>query len=199
MDNFENYKKLKADIIALKEYIAELYSTATEFGSYIDDVVITEMNDLLFGIERGQIVMPYKQLKLASTYHAVDGAFRNDSKLVKMIYQIQDDLDSLRKYIVVLQKPKLFFRKKNESINWLFPNLDCKNEYIQCIAYQDEDMLEINFPNGYVIDLGFYDGAYVITITKDDDWTNIIEEKRIKLRSAVEESLQNFIYKYENL
>lgn len=200
-DNLNNYRQLKSDIIALKEYIAELYSTATEFGSYIDDVVITEMNDLLFGIERGQIVMPYKQLNLASAYHATDGAFRQDVKLEKMIYTVQHDIYSIRKFIVVLQKPKLFFRRKNKNINWLFPNLDCKTGYIQCLTYCDEDMLKITFPNGYEIDLGFLkdDNSYIITITKDNNCVNIIEEQRIKLRSTIEENLQKFIYKYENL
>lgn len=60
-------------------------------------------------------------------------------------------------------------------------------------------MLEITFSNGYGIDLGYLENEYVITITKNDDFTTIIEEEHIKLRSTVEEKLQSFIYKYENL
>ena len=83
--------------------------------------------------------------------------------------------------------------------NWLFPNLNCKKGHIRCITADDEDILKIRFPNGYGIDLGYLENEYVITITKNDDWTNIIEEEHIKPRSMVEEKLQNFIYKYENL
>ena len=198
MGNIKKYSKLKADIIALKEYVAELHIAITDTSYSIDDV-LSEMNDLLLGIENGQLVLPYKQLKLASTYYASDGVFDDNVKFKKMIFQIQDDIYSIRKYIVVQQKPWFYFRRKYENVNWLFPNLNCKNGHIQCITYQDEDILEITFPNGYGIDLGYLENEFIITITKNDDWTNIIEEEHIKLRSSVEERLQNFIYKYENL
>ena len=83
--------------------------------------------------------------------------------------------------------------------NWLFPNLNCKKGHIRCITDQDEDMLNITFPNGYRIDLDYIENEYIITITKNADFTNIIEEEHIKLRSMIEEKLQKFIYKYENL
>lgn len=60
-------------------------------------------------------------------------------------------------------------------------------------------MLNITFPNGYRIDLDYIENEYIITITRNNDWTNIIEEEHIKLRTTVEEKLQKFIYKYENL
>ena len=198
MEKVKNYNQLKADIIALKEYVAELHIATTDTNFSIDDV-LSEMNDLLLGIENGQLVLPYKELKLASAYYANDGVFDNNIKLKKMIFQIQDDIYSIRKYIVVQQKPWFYFRRKYQNVNWLFPNLNCANGHIQCILYRDEDMLEITFPNGYGIDLGYLENEYIITITKNDDWTHIIEEEHIKLRSMVEERLQSFIYKYENL
>ena len=194
MENTKIYSQLKTDIIALKEYVAGLHCTRFSI-----DGLLSEMNDLLLGIENGQLVFPYKNLKLASTHHAVDGAFGDDTRLKNMIFQIQDDIYSIRKYIAVQQKPWFYFKKKYENINWLFPNLNCKNGHIQCIAYQDEDMLDITFYNGYGIDLGFCDGVFIITVTKDNDWTNIIEEERISSRCMVEKKLQKLIYKYENL
>lgn len=199
-ENKEKYSKLKANIIALKEYVAEAYNPLTE---QIDHM-LTVMNDLLFGIERGQLVMPYKRLFLPTTYNATDGAFDYDSKLRGMLYQIQDEIYSLRTYIEVQEKTqeKGWFRRRKsrfENVNWLFPNLDCKIGHVQCIMHQDQDMLEITFPNGYGIDLGYLESEYIITITKNDDWTNIIEEEHIKLRCLIEERLQHFIYKYENL
>ena len=196
IENKERYGKLKSDIISLKEYVAEAYNPLTE---QIDHM-LTVMNDLLFGIERGQLVMPYKELFLPTTYNATDGAFDNDVKLRGMLYEIQQDIYSLRKYIEVQEKPWYYRRKKRfENVNWLFPNLDCKIGHVQCIMYQDQDMLEITFPSGYGIDLGYLENEYIITITKNDDWKNIIEEEHIKLRCLIEEKLQHFVYKYENL
>lgn len=196
MDNFINYSKLKSDIIVLKDYIAE------EYGTYLIpriDNVLAEVNDLLMGIERGQLYMPYKELRMASTWSATDGAYDDDKKLERMIFNIQEDIYSIKRYIIVLAKYKLFSCKKVNDVNWLFPNLECKTGKIQCLSYRDEDMLKISFSNGYEIDLGYIENKFIITITKSNDWTNIIEEQRIKLRSTVEESLQKMIYKYESL
>ena len=202
MDNLNQYCQLKLDILALKEYIIEKYDI--ELNPRVD-YVMAEINDLLLGIERGQLSMPYKELKLSATWSATDGAYDDDTQLREMIYKIQDDIYSIKKFINVLHKPKLFFRKNQERINWLFPNLDCKSGIVECIEFRAEDMMTITFANGYEIDLGFFapeedsEKEYIITITKDDNWTSIIEQERIKLRCKVEEILQNFINKYENL
>ncbi len=199
MDNLNKYGKLKSDIIALKEYIGERYGSDLNIRI---DVLLTETNDLLLGIARGQLCMPYKELLLGATWSSLDGAYDFDDKLRELICKIQNDIYAVKKFIVVLAKYKwLISHKKINEINWLFPNLECKTGKLRCISYIDEDMLEIEFPNGYGIDLGFVknDNVYVITIVKDDNWADIIEEHHIKLRSDVEELLQNLIYKYENL
>lgn len=196
MDNLLRDTKLKSDIIALKDYVAEQYGT--ELPPRIDDV-LTEVNDLLFGIERGQLYMPYRELRLSSTWSAIDGAYDDDKKLERMIFNIQDDIYSIKRYIIVLAKYKLFSCKKVNDVNWLFPNLECITGKIQCLSYRDEDMLKISFPNGYEIDLGYIENEFIITVAKDHDRTNIIEEQRIQLRSAVEEPLQKLIYQYESL
>ncbi len=43
-------------------------------------------------------------------------------------------------------------------------------------------MLEINYPNGYMIDVGYYNclHAFAITIVKNEDWVNIINEFEVK-------------------
>ncbi len=192
--NFEKYSKLKSDVIELKNYVDERYGT--ELNPRIDNL-LTEVNDLLFGIEQGQLYMPYKELRMASVWSATDGAYADDENLERMIYKIQDDIYSIRKYIIVLAKYKFFSHRKVNDINWLFPNLKCSTGKIRCISYMDEDMLTISFPNGYEIDLGFFENEFIITITKDD-FTNIVEERHIKLRSEIEENLQKMIYKYEN-
>lgn len=196
METFKKYAKLKSDIIALKKYVTEQYGT--EFNPCID-VALAEVNDLLLGIERGQLYMPYKKLRMNSTWNATDGAYNDDTEFRKMIFKIQDDIYSIKKHIVVLAKYKLFSNKKINEINWLFPNLECKTGKVKCISYMDEDMLTISFPSGYKIDLGFIENEFVITITKHSDWANIIDELHIKLRSAIEEKLQSLVYKYENL
>ncbi len=193
--DIKKYSKLKSDIITLKDYIAEKY--VIELNSCIDHV-LAELNDLLFGIEQGQLNMPYKELRLASTWSAIDGAFEDDKNFEKMIYKIQNDIYPIRRYVIVLSKYRWFSHKKVNDINWLFPNLKCATGKIQCISYMDEDMFEMSFPNGYEIDLGFVGNEYIITITKNNDWTNI-NRISIKLRSEVEECLQKIIYKYENL
>jgi hypothetical protein len=43
-------------------------------------------------------------------------------------------------------------------------------------------MLEINYSNGYMIDVGYSDNlqTFVITIVKNDDWVNILKEVEAK-------------------
>ena len=155
------------------------------------------MNDLLLGIERGRLVMPYKETLLESAYCAMDNAY--EKELAEMICVVQRDIYAVKRHIFVSGKPKLFFKKKREDINWLFPNLDCRSGKVQCIMWRDQDMMTVTFPNGYEIDLGYYepDDNYIITIVKDDNWNNIIEEIPVKKRSELEPILQSMIYKYE--
>lgn len=84
MDNHNQYNQLKADIITLKEHIVRQYDIELNPQA---DIILTEMNDLLLGIERGQLFMPYKELRLSSTYSAIDGAYDDDPKLEEMIYK----------------------------------------------------------------------------------------------------------------
>lgn len=100
MDNLINYSKLKSDIIVLKDYVVEKYGT--ELPPRIDNI-LTEVNDLLMGVERGQLYMPYKELRMSSTWFATDGAYQDDVKLEELIFNIQDDVYSVKRYIIVLQ------------------------------------------------------------------------------------------------
>lgn len=196
VDNLERYSQLKADIIAIKEYIGAQYGKA--LNPHID-CVLAEMNDLLLGIERGRLCMPDKRLWLACTWSAIDGAYDDDAELVRMIGKIQQDIYALKRHITVLAKHAFFSHRNGRDVNWMFPNLECKTGKIRCIAFRDEDMFAVSFPNGYEIDLDYLesDSVYMITVVKDNDWTNIIEERRIALRSNVEECLQSLIYQYE--
>ena len=56
---------------------------------------------------------------------------------------------------------------------------DGKVNYIECFG---QDMLEINYSNGYMIDVGYCESlqAFVITIVKNDDWVNILKEVEAK-------------------
>ena len=62
----------------------------------LEDIVLTEMNDLLLGIENGQIYLADSRC-LGSTYYVTDGAIQ-DKKLANLICTLQEELDK-NKYV----------------------------------------------------------------------------------------------------
>jgi hypothetical protein len=57
-------------------------------------------------------------------------------------------------------------------------------------------MLEIFYPNGYLIDVGYIQNikSFVISIVKDNDWINIVKEIQVKtdidLKRKLKEAIQ---------
>ncbi len=77
----------------------------------------------------------------------------------------------------------------NQNVIWedgirhiSFDNVDFKGGKVNYIEVFGEDMIEIKYPNGYMIDVGYYESeqAFGITIVKNDDWINIIKEVEAK-------------------
>jgi hypothetical protein len=62
----------------------------------LEDIVLTEMNDLLLGIENGQIYLTDTRC-LASTYYVTDGAVK-EKPLIDLIHELQENLDK-SKYV----------------------------------------------------------------------------------------------------
>lgn len=57
----------------------------------LEDIVLTEMNDLLLGIENGQIYLADSRC-LGSTYYVTDGAIK-EKFLIDLIHELQEALD----------------------------------------------------------------------------------------------------------
>ena len=90
---------------------------------------------------------------------------------------------------------------KKENYHNLFPNLPYEKCLYVCYEmFKDQDMFTVGFSNGYEIDLGYLDDddIYVITIVKDYDWSNIIEEIEVKKRYDIAKTLKEKILEYEN-
>ena len=64
--------------------------------------------------------------------------------------------------------------------NWFeaYQNLDLLNGKIRFILEDDEDMIEILYKDGLLIDVGYIAklSSYFITVVLNDDWTKPIEE-----------------------
>ena len=79
--------------------------------------------------------------------------------------------------------------EKNRSVLWsdgikhiTFDDVDFQNGKVNYIERFGEDMLEIKYSYGYMIDIGYYENLQVfeITIVKNDDWVNVLKEVEAK-------------------
>jgi len=79
-----------------------------------------------------------------------------------------------------------------------FDRLELLNGRISFLLEDDEDMIEILYEDGLLIDVGYIEklGSYYITVVSDDDWTNPIEEMKVDNKKDLPERLQETIYKY---
>ncbi len=73
-----------------------LSDSSCQYKTLLEDIVLTEMNDLLLGIENGQIYLADSRC-LGSTYYVTDGAIQ-DEKLASLISTLQKELDK-NKYV----------------------------------------------------------------------------------------------------
>ena len=68
-----------------------LHDSSCQDKTLLEDVVLTEMNDLLLGIENGQIYLADSRC-LGSTYYVTDGAIK-EKILIDLIHELQEALD----------------------------------------------------------------------------------------------------------
>ena len=40
---------------------------------------------------------------------------------------------------------------------------------------QKEDMLQVEYPNGFLLDMGWYQDRYIISIIQNFDWTQAVD------------------------
>ena len=246
-----NYSRLKNKILLLIDYVKNLIEENKVSNIVLlEDVILTEMYDLLFGIDSEKLIIPNTSLLLDSMYHVTDGAVEDSylasliTDVQKEVYQAKKIIDSPRKltmydhiasvilglfilpsvvsFVYLFIEKKMIFlflflftfiviivdiiclfkiSKNKNRYHYLFPNLT----YINCLyvvecEYKSEDILELGFGNGYQIDLGYIeeDNKYVVTIIKDENWNNIIEEIIIEKRYEVEKILINKILEFSN-
>lgn len=101
-----------------------------------------------------------------------------------------------------VEEAKHYALEKSKNAIWEngieFINFDdvdfCNGEY-ERIEIFGEDMLEIRYSNGYLIDVGFYEGtnSFIITLVKYNDWTNIINEFEAKSDIDLKRKLKDAI------
>ena len=68
-----------------------LHDSSCQDKTLLEDIVLTEMNDLLLGIENGQIYLADSRC-LGSTYYVTDGAIK-EKILIDLIHELQEALD----------------------------------------------------------------------------------------------------------
>ncbi len=82
-----------------------------------------------------------------------------------------------------------------------YKNLDLLQGTIEFILDDDQDMIEIHYNDGMLIDVGYIEEMqlYYITIVLTDDedgWKQPLEEIEIKEKIRLIDKLQEIIYKY---
>ncbi len=77
-----------------------------------------------------------------------------------------------------------------------FDDIDYKDGQCRTIEPLGEDMLEVCYPNGFIIDVGYLEetGRFYITIIKDNDWTNIYKEISVKTELELKNALRYAIH-----
>jgi len=82
-----------------------------------------------------------------------------------------------------------------------YKKLNLLNGKITFILEDDEDMIEIHYRDGMLIDVAYIErlNAYFITVVTDDTaqgWKNPLEEIKIENKTALVDKIQETIYKY---
>ena len=82
-----------------------------------------------------------------------------------------------------------------------YKNLDLLGGKIEFISEDDQDMIEIHYKDGMLIDVGYIEEMkrYYITIVSTDDedgWKQPLREIEVKHREKLFGKIQETIYKY---
>jgi len=104
-----------------------------------------------------------------------------------------DTIEEAKQYTFNIYK-NVIWEKGIQYIS--FDNIDFKDGQVKEISSFDEDMLEVYYPNGYMIDVGYIEHiqCFVISIIKGNDWVNIVKQidvnSDIELQRALQESIK---------
>ena len=82
-----------------------------------------------------------------------------------------------------------------------YKNLNLMSGKIRFISEDDEDMIEIHYKDGMLIDVGYIDrlNSYFITVVLGDEgWTNPLEEIKVEDKTLLAEKIQETINKYRS-
>jgi len=108
-DDFSQLKKKILDVINYSNELLE--NNSFDNMALLEDIILTEMNDLLMGIDSGNLVIPDYKLKLSSTYYITDGAI-TDKKLEQLLLIVQNEIYSIKESI---KKDRVFLCLKNKK------------------------------------------------------------------------------------
>lgn len=88
---------------------------------------------------------------------------------------IFDSIESAKNHASVMNR-NVIWENGITFIN--FDDIDFEGGTANLVECFGEDMLEIYYSNGYMIDVGYVESisSFIITIIKDNNWTNIIKE-----------------------
>lgn len=82
-----------------------------------------------------------------------------------------------------------------------YQNLDLRNGTIEFVCDDDQDMIEIRYKDGMVIDVGYIEDGkkYYITIIKADDlesWNNPLAEYAVVSKDRLFDEIQKVILEF---
>ena len=82
-----------------------------------------------------------------------------------------------------------------------YKKLDLSDGKIEFILEDDEDMIEIHYKDGMIIDIGYIERmrSYFITVVSSDTaegWKQPVEEVKVEDKTVLADKIQETIYKY---
>lgn len=92
--------------------------------------------------------------------------------------------------------------QSNLKFNKMFPNLPYeKCSYVFTMTKKDQDMLHIEYKNGFAIEVGFLEeiNQYAIDVIKDQNWENIYQTFTVKKRFEIVYVLKELMLEIEVL
>ena len=62
---------------------------------------------------------------------------------------------------------------------------------------QKEDMLQVEYPNGFLLDMGWYQDRYIISIIQNFDWTRPVQQYETTETNQLPALLMEAVYLVE--
>ena len=86
--------------------------------------------------------------------------------------------------------------KMFEDINFLPGSVVCDDldadllSFLKEMQIYEKDLMQIEYPKGFLLDVGWRDGRYIVCIIKNEDWTKRIFRKACKSLDELEKVLK---------